>query len=388
MPLFANLSSWLSVRRGTRAEEENLSPPTTWSLSPEDTRLLKGVAICLMLWHHLFDGARDLGGWTWWWGRHGNICVAMFLFLSGYGMAAVYGSRLAGRGFFGEAVRCWAKRVWSLFLGYWPVFVPSVLAGVFLFHRGLAEAYGVAGGRKWICLAVDFCAFGGYRSYNVTWWFYRVILVCYALFPFCSRLAGSRRWVWAFAPLLLTGAFDWTGTFCREWILSRWLFSFLVGMFAFSLAARWGKCKGRFLNVAVWALGVVAGVSGFWMRDRCWGETMDGFLAPALAIALLPVLRCGGPLKALLGFLGRHSMNVFMVHTFICTYFFPGWIESISRPWMRFSVLLGASLLVSCPLEFLKRLAGWKTWTRNPPFARWLPGGGSKNRIETEGLAG
>ena len=339
-----------------------------WGLSLADTQAMKGVAIGLMLWHHLFDGAREVGGGTWWWGRHGNICVALFLLLSGYGMAARYGRRLAKGGFWREAVECWVHRYWGLFWGYWPVFVPVLAVGVGVFHRGLAEAYGVDGARQWLCLAADFFAFGGYRSYNTTWWFYRLILIQYLLYPFLQRGTDRWCWIWFLVPLLLTGVFDWTGTFCREWILSRWLVPFLAGMLLHEASVRWGQAAERW-GWAVWLGGLLASVGGFWIRER-WGEGVDGVLAEGMVLALLPIVRRCLPLQKVLEFLGRHSMNVFMVHTFICSYFFRDWVRSFGIPWGQFAVLLGSSLAVSCLLEWFKDVSGIGRIGRNPPA--WL----------------
>lgn len=338
-------------------------PPTSQasaSLSPADTQSLKGVAIALMLWHHLFDGARALGGWTWWWGRHGNICVPLFLLLSGYGMLAKYGRQLAENGlasFWRAATACWVRRAWNLYRNYWSVFVPALLLGVFVFRRSLSDAYGVEGIRRYACLAIDFFAFGGYRSYNITWWFYRLILVCYLLFPFWARATLRRPWLWLLAPLLLTHAFDWTGTFCREWVFCHWVFAFAAGMFLQTALERWqGKLSPR-TRPLLWLAPLAAAVTGFWIRDRGHWEGIDGLLAAALSLALLPVLRHLGWGRNALCFLGKHSMNIFMVHTFITTYFFADWLNSIPAPWPRFAVLLTASLAISILLETLKNLA-------------------------------
>lgn len=341
-----------------------------WRLTPADTQMLKGVAICLMLWHHLFQGAHDIGGWTWWWGRHGNICVALFLFLSGYGMSAKYGRQLTKGRFWPTACVCWLRRCWGMFWGYWPVFIPSLVVGVFGFHRGLPDAYGVEGMRQWVCLGLDFFAFGGYRSYNITWWFYRLIVIFYFLYPFLQIATAKRCWTWALCPLLVTGAFGWLGTFCNEWILNRWLFAFLSGMFACTATVRWGAVLSK-RRYCVWSGGLLASLAGLWIRDK-WGENMDGVLAMTLVAALLPMLRHAGPLRLVGMFLGRHSMNVFMIHTFICSYFGSAWIQSFENPWARFVVLLVASLVLSLIVEAGKTLLGVGRLAKEVPLAAWM----------------
>ena len=350
--------------RGPSLPPPSPLPPTqnapvgdVWALSPADTQALKGIAICLMLWHHLFQGARALGGWTWWWGRHGNVCVALFLLLSGYGMLARYGPPLSENGFLRfcrAAAACWLHRAWNLYRNYWAVFIPALLLGPFVFHRSLSDAYHVEGIRRFFCLAVDFFAFGGYRSYNVTWWFYRLILVCYALFPFWARAVLRHPWLWLLSPLLLTPAFNWTGTFCREWIFCHGVFAFGIGMLLQTAAKRWGNL--RKIGPGLWAVALALAVAGFWIRDRWSWEGPDGLLAAALTMALLPILRRLGPARNVLLFLGKHSMNVFMVHTFFTTYFCARWMASLPAPWIRFAILLALSLAVSLALESMKRL--------------------------------
>lgn len=64
------------------------------SLSIQDSNVLKGVALILLLWHHLFyvDNGMfsDINVWGYGLtnqiGQLGKVCVALFVFLSGYGL--------------------------------------------------------------------------------------------------------------------------------------------------------------------------------------------------------------------------------------------------------------------------------------------------------------
>ena len=63
-------------------------------LTRQDTAVMKGIAICAMLCHHLYGfplaGVEPYTGVLAWIGVLGKICVALFLFCSGYGLAANY----------------------------------------------------------------------------------------------------------------------------------------------------------------------------------------------------------------------------------------------------------------------------------------------------------
>lgn len=59
---------------------------SVFSLSLHDTSILKGIAICAMLWHHLFYENPEYGLFVWHLALLGKVCVAIFLLLSGYGL--------------------------------------------------------------------------------------------------------------------------------------------------------------------------------------------------------------------------------------------------------------------------------------------------------------
>jgi uncharacterized membrane protein len=59
-----------------------------YSLTKDDTLLVKGVAICLMLCHHLFND--EFGNVVFQTAQFGKVCVALFLFVSSYGLSIQY----------------------------------------------------------------------------------------------------------------------------------------------------------------------------------------------------------------------------------------------------------------------------------------------------------
>ena len=63
-----------------------LMEKNSFSLSLHDTSVLKGIAICAMLCHHLFYQSPESGYVVWHLAMLGKVCVAIFLLLSGYGL--------------------------------------------------------------------------------------------------------------------------------------------------------------------------------------------------------------------------------------------------------------------------------------------------------------
>ena len=58
-----------------------------FKLTAEDSKVAKGGAVLLLLWHHLFYMHPEYGWFVHWTACYAKICVAMFLILSGYGLA-------------------------------------------------------------------------------------------------------------------------------------------------------------------------------------------------------------------------------------------------------------------------------------------------------------
>lgn len=85
-------------------------------LTKNDTLVLKGVAILLLLWHHMFFVSKDL---LFDWHDIGiksailsRVCVAIFVFLSGYGL--MVSSKINE-----SLIAFYRKRLFKLLLNYW-----------------------------------------------------------------------------------------------------------------------------------------------------------------------------------------------------------------------------------------------------------------------------
>ena len=161
-------------------------------LTKDDTTVVKGIALLLLLAHHLFyidNGLYDeytlFGtGIVQALGRFSKVCVALFVFLSGYGIMRSAG----GKGF--SVRRFYARGFTKLYLNYWFIWLLFVPAGIVLFGRSMEEAYG---DKLWVRGLLDFFGFArsaGFDGYNITWWFYSCILLLYALTPLLYRTTG------------------------------------------------------------------------------------------------------------------------------------------------------------------------------------------------------
>ena len=126
-------------------KEENI-----FVLSKQDTNVIKGIAIVAMLCHHVYT---CLPNWIEPYpefltqiGILGKVCVAMFLFCSGYGLSVQYEKVLKNTTSIADKLHTTIvfilKRFVKFYSAYWFVFLIFVPITVLFFDRPLSAAYG------------------------------------------------------------------------------------------------------------------------------------------------------------------------------------------------------------------------------------------------------
>lgn len=86
------------------------------------------------------------------------------------------------------------------------------------------------------------------------------------------------------------------------------------------------------------------------------GTSVDGFISLFAALTIVSAVQMFHYSFPVLRYLGKHSMNMYLVHTFIFAYFFKEFIYGFKYPVLIFLALLATSLLTSIVVEQLKRI--------------------------------
>ena len=166
-------------------------------LTKQHTTTIKGLAILIMVWHHLFLNCYDYGHIIQLSGAAGKICVALFLFLSGYGVTITFRKRVHDHTqlISKDGVKCTLQfllhRFKNFYLSYWPMMVAVILLGVVCGYS-LSHAYPNL--NPWKRLLIDAAGYNGWQSYLNTWWFNKLIIQIWLLFPFLYLLL-SNKWL-------------------------------------------------------------------------------------------------------------------------------------------------------------------------------------------------
>ena len=334
-----------------------VSPATTFSR--EDTKLVKGFAILLMLYHHLFafsDRIQDGNSYTPLLtftsvnsaelvGLFGKMCVALFLFLGGYGTWMSYQAkraRLAAGGNFDEVQTnrllsdFTLAKVKGLYIPYLKVFAIVVPISLVLGDPRVQAS-----------LSALFWNMTGLKiTYNGEWWFFTDYLILLLAFPLITRFFDRRRGtftvdllaicVWNAAAMWLIPEFahlDWAADFTGSILWSKlyqtmqWSACFLMGC----LFARWDLLSR-----------VKAKLAGHYLA--C--------LASLLCLATLATTGLGARLAKPLEAIGKHSTNIWLTHSFFCYHWCQGFIYLPKWSPLVFLLLLGVSYALSLAIDW------------------------------------
>lgn len=368
----------------------------------EHTMQMKGIAIIIMLFHHCFLNAQRWAtvpyeklattkGWGYYpisfapFSSHtiqylasfSKICVAMFVFMTGYGMWVSYESQKK-KTTMSNYIK---KRMVTLMTGFLIIFVVTeVLAiptGRFI------EVYG-HDFRSVVYMIIDALGLAkllGTPLFCLTWWYMSLAIVLIMIFPFVHSIMEKYQWVVVVASIIVPRACG----FGQSTDLFRYLLAYTLGMY-FAQHDLLARIKEKFMeqNVAGKLLSLIVSLIGLAVIIKCrqnawigWKylDFWDGFAAMYVIIISYIYILNGKWIVKGLGFLGKHSMNIFLIHSFYRDVFFHEFTYSFYYAWLDYIVLMAISLVTSIVLEWFKKLI------RYEKFIEWV-----KRLVTKEGV--
>ena len=352
------------------------------TFSREDTKLMKGVAILLMLMHHLWAFPERIAGGELWhvlnicgessltyFGSFGKICVSFFFFLGGYGVYLTTCSKKYDL----------IAKIKGLYLAYWKVFV--------LF---IPLAFLLCANQPTYCDEAEICTryaefsnqecfnnfLGFSTSYNSEWWFLHSYLCVLILYPLIDRIVRRRSTLFNVTAIVLfaiciTDVFPALG---ELEVLGTLKDNYLYRTF-FLLSAPYGVCfwmgavfakdnlliqirdrlrSNHLLNplLDIFFVGVIVQ-----MRSRLTGQIVDIVYIPFLIIFLMDFLRHLRPIRAIFIRIGKESTSMWLIHPFFCYYFYPVVQVVVAPRWGALSLIV--LLVLSYLAARLVRLIWW-----------------------------
>ncbi len=242
------------------------------------------------------------------------------------------------------------RRFVKFYLNYWVIFLIFVPIGVFWFDRPLSAAYGEHVNIPF-ALVKDILGLQKYHSYNMTWWFNQIIIILWLAFPMLFGLVKNR---YSALPLLLVAV---------VWFPANAL-AFLLGIYVACYREQIGEVLQTF-NVVLAITFLLMLLTLLCLNRECGyinclaSIKADPYVAMLLSVIVAVLTKRLSFQFPILAYLGKHSMNMYMVHTFIFAYFFHSFIYGFKYPLLIFVALLLSSLAVSVILEYAKRRLGF-----------------------------
>lgn len=368
----------------------------------EHTMQMKGIAIIILLFHHCFLNAQRWAtvpyeklattkGWGYYpisfapFSSHtiqylasfSKICVAMFVFMTGYGMWVSYESQKK-KTTMSNYIK---KRMVTLMTGFLIIFVVTEILAI---PTGrFIEVYG-HDFRSVVYMIIDALGLAkllGTPLFCLTWWYMSLAIVLIMIFPFVHSIMEKYQWVVVVASIIVPRACG----FGQSTDLFRYLLAYTLGMY-FAQHDLLARIKEKFMeqNVAGKLLSLIVSLIGLAVIIKCrqnawigWKylDFWDGFTAMyVIVISYIYILNGKWIVKGL-GFLGKHSMNIFLIHSFYRDVFFHEFTYSFYYAWLDYIVLMAISLVTSIVLEWFKKLI------RYEKFIDWV-----KRLVTKEGV--
>ena len=368
----------------------------------EHTMQMKGIAIIILLFHHCFLNAQRWAtvpyeklattkGWGYYpisfapFSSHtiqylasfSKMCVAMFVFMTGYGMWVSYESQKK-KTTMSNYIK---KRMVTLMTGFLIIFVVTEILAI---PTGrFIEVYG-HDFRSVVYMIIDALGLAkllGTPLFCLTWWYMSLAIVLIMIFPFVHSIMEKYQWVVVVASIIVPRACG----FGQSTDLFRYLLAYTLGMY-FAQHDLLARIKEKFMeqNVAGKLLSLIVSLIGLAVIIKCrqnawigWKylDFWDGFAAMYMIVISYIYILNGKWIVKGLGFLGKHSMNIFLIHSFYRDVFFHEFTYSFYYAWLDYIVLMAISLVTSIVLEWFKKLI------RYEKFIDWV-----KRLVTKEGV--
>ena len=349
-------------------------------MSKKASSIAKGIAILMMLMHHLFFSAERIAT-----NGHGQdiiflpftmaqvvtfskclkICVAVFVFITAYGTFKQISKQIdacpkTDPSAVGKTSSRYAlEHIVKLLVNFWVVFIPFVALGCFVSKYNLVSVYAdediFESAFNFLADFFGMAAMFDTPTFNPTWWYMSLALLLIVIMPalvlLARRIGGVCLLGLSIAFPLLTGL-KMESTF--------WLYAPTVAMgimFAqYDLFSKldFGLKEGdKAKRVVLFVVYTCLLLALAYVRRRAGYVYVFN---PICAVGVCQIARLIEPVSVVFNFFGKHSMNIFFMHTFFYSRYFGAFVYSFHWFGLVFIVLAGASLLCSIAIEFCKKV--------------------------------
>ncbi len=357
------------------------------TFSIENTLALKGIAIIMMMFHHCFRKASLFEDYTVSFfpltqnfvvevSLAFKICVSIFVFITGYGLMLSLRKLNAEYNWTKKEIAKWTvNRLIKLLAGYIIIVVLvwiicQIIDGrTYDIYFSDGKTYGIV---QMIIELFGLSDIMGTATLVGTWWYMSIAVLFVFSVPIFAKLYKKigtlpTLLLVIFIPRVIGWEYE-----DNSWI--SFLFPLLLGMiFAEkNLMVKVANFKiikdNKWNKILKFVLETIGIILLFYLytrlpKDLFW-EIRYGIIPVCLMCYLYEFFIDIPIIKPILKFLGKHSMNIFLIHTFIRAYYLKDFVYSQGNFLAIAGVLLLISLIISIILELFKKLIRYDKTTK------------------------
>jgi hypothetical protein len=326
-------------------------------MSKEISTILKGIAILMMLWYHLFGISeleelctpliyiydKALVAYI----ARASYPVSFFLILSGYGLTYIYKQRHL-------EIKNQIKRITKLYINYWIVLVIFVPIGYFIkpdvypndfihIAANLTGLHCTWNGETWFLLPYAIISLSSYWIIDFVYSLNNkvkiiITLAVYAIVFLLARHLGNH----------LPENVYWATLLILPVYLVQFIFYFSLGILLYRLV----ESKNKQLNDIKPQIYLITIIILIIIKSLIKITIADGIYA---FIFIWCIIHLSIPefFKKILYKLGQRSMIMWMTHTFFSVYLFSDFIYGFKYPILIFIALIVVTYLTAIPIMWL-----------------------------------
>lgn len=347
-------------------------------LSKYDSLAIKGIAILFLLFHHLYCTADRFKGYDISFYPFSQdfvvgvsfilkICVSIFAFITGYGLLKSISKTEFNR----KSIFKWnVTRLVKTMSGFWFIYVIAFIVTMIIDRMPVRSYFKGSVTEGIFYIVNDFLGLAnllGTPTLNSTWWYMSAAIIFILMVPLVYMLSKKIGYLPVIIGLMalprLLGDGYPGGVNAYTFIMPVIFGTIFADYNIFEKIEEHSpknKTVAYILHLVVFSVLIVLSMiaSAKYNRTVAWELTYG--VVPVIFICFFRFCIIRIPvLKSILIFLGKHSMTIFLTHTFIRHTYLRDFTYSFGNFALIFIILLAVSTVLAVVLDYIKKLCGY-----------------------------
>ena len=351
-------------------------------MDKRESNAVKGISVILLLFHHLFYKAEVFNKYSII--INGSlseqkilisiaaffkVCVAIFVFISAYGITKQLIQKKILE-FSSIIFIDTLKRYIKLIINLICIYIPFLILSFALHKHSFYDVYGGDGLAETIkYVLIDILGLAklfGTPTFNSTWWYLSLAVLIIVTVPLLNIIfdkIGGLIVALIFLTVPLISVENDIAVYYIRYFLGIVIAVYFARTDYIEKIKNWLNKGNKFLrvNILFWTSSLCL-ICCYLARDNSvikyyYIDNITAIAVVFIVVSLAQIKHIAWFTKSI-AFLGEYSMNIFLSHTFIKSYFFKDFIYSFKYWWLILIVLLLFSLAISFAIEKMKEWCG------------------------------